>query len=558
MARKFGTPGKNFPATPTTRAPTAVAAQKQAIQILANAAEGVIVLDTEWRYLLLNRQSERLLQTSAAPLLGKNILREFPERLGDKFYGACRQAAEQQRIVEIEGDPGAQPPLAIRICPAPSGLCIFLRENGGQQAMLAPEQTSPAALQSLQALTERLTENLDLAGIAYNVAQLCVTSLGAKLAWIGRAQADGGVSSLAYYPTDSTYPPQITARWDEHPTGQGATGRAIRSGKPVVTPNLGADIHFWPWRKAALKEQLQCSAAMPLVSRGRAFGALNLYSDQPGFFTAQRVAAFQMVAHHTAAALVNAQLYGELQQHAAQLEERVAKRTAELEAANRELQTTNYELETFNYTVSRDLCAIRIVATTLLEDHADQLDAHISDNLRRIAASAERGDRLLQDLLAFNLLSHTAIEFKPQQITAAVRGALEYIGMTQRKCVTLARSLPTVMGDAELLKLVFFHLLDNALKFVAPGTVPAVRIHATVHGNQARIWVEDNGIGIASPHHDNIFRLFERLHGVYAGTGVGLATVKKAAERMGGSVGVESEEGKGSRFYVELPLAKKS
>jgi signal transduction histidine kinase len=101
------------------------------------------------------------------------------------------------------------------------------------------------------------------------------------------------------------------------------------------------------------------------------------------------------------------------------------------------------------------------------------------------------------------------------------------------------------------------NLLSNAVKFVAPGTRPRVRVWAEESEGWVRLWVEDNGIGIAPDDHERIFRVFERLHGVdvYPGTGIGLAIVRRGVERMGGRVGVESELGKGSRFWIELPRA---
>jgi signal transduction histidine kinase len=105
---------------------------------------------------------------------------------------------------------------------------------------------------------------------------------------------------------------------------------------------------------------------------------------------------------------------------------------------------------------------------------------------------------------------------------------------------------------------VVFHLLGNALKFVGPGVRPQIEIYGEERERTTRLWVSDNGIGIAPEHHAKIFRLFDRLHGTssgYPGTGVGLAIVAKAMERLGGQAGVESALGQGSRFWVELPKA---
>jgi signal transduction histidine kinase len=98
-------------------------------------------------------------------------------------------------------------------------------------------------------------------------------------------------------------------------------------------------------------------------------------------------------------------------------------------------------------------------------------------------------------------------------------------------------------------------LLSNSLKFVAPGVKPRVRIWTEPRDDRVRLSIQDNGIGIAHEHQQRIFRVFERLHGAeeYPGTGIGLANVSKATERMGGRVGLESQLSQGSHFWVELP-----
>jgi signal transduction histidine kinase len=111
-----------------------------------------------------------------------------------------------------------------------------------------------------------------------------------------------------------------------------------------------------------------------------------------------------------------------------------------------------------------------------------------------------------------------------------------------------------VLGHENLLSQCLLNLLQNAVKFVARGRPPKIRIWTEDRGGRVRVWVEDNGIGIAKDQQERIFGLFQRLHrqDAYPGTGVGLAIVRKAVERMGGTTGVESEPGKGSRFWLEL------
>jgi signal transduction histidine kinase len=115
-----------------------------------------------------------------------------------------------------------------------------------------------------------------------------------------------------------------------------------------------------------------------------------------------------------------------------------------------------------------------------------------------------------------------------------------------------------VRGNEAGLTQCFSNLLGNAVKFVPPGGKPWVRVWAEDRGERVRVWVEDHGIGIPQDAHEKIFGMFQRLHrsDAYPGTGIGLALVRKVVLRMGGSVGVESAPGQGSRFWVELPKAQ--
>jgi signal transduction histidine kinase len=123
--------------------------------------------------------------------------------------------------------------------------------------------------------------------------------------------------------------------------------------------------------------------------------------------------------------------------------------------------------------------------------------------------------------------------------------------------VTVAKPLGRVLGQDSLLTQALSNLLTNAVKFVAPGRASSVRVWTQRKDGRVRLVVEDNGVGISPEHVSKLFAPFVRLQATaeYEGTGIGLAIVKKAAERMNGSVGVESLPGDGSRFWIELPEA---
>ncbi len=240
------------------------------------------------------------------------------------------------------------------------------------------------------------------------------------------------------------------------------------------------------------------------------------------------------------------------------LEQHVAERTAALEE-------TVADLEAFTYSVSHDLRAplraMQGFTQALLEDYTTQLDPVGQDYAHRIGVAAARMETLIQDLLAYSRLSRAELPLRPVALAAVVAEVLAHLEVaiqTREARVTVEEPLPAVLGHHITLRQVVTNLLTNAVTFVAPGVPPRVRIWAEAREAWVRLWLEDNGIGIAREHQDHIFRMFERLHGLdtYPGTGIGLAIVRKGMERMGGEVGVESAVGQGSRFWVELPHAE--
>jgi signal transduction histidine kinase len=252
------------------------------------------------------------------------------------------------------------------------------------------------------------------------------------------------------------------------------------------------------------------------------------------------------------------------------LERLVAERTAEL-------TSTNKQLEVFVYTIAHDLRAplrsMQGFSEMLVKDERAALSETHRDYVRRISDSARFMDALLSDLLAFATITQQRIELAPTNLQSIVQGVLSRLEKDiaeQNALVETIGPWPAVMAHAPTLSQVLFNLLSNALKFVRPGVLPQIRVRAeaapsttpSVHSATAppgfvRVWVEDNGIGIAPEHQQQIFRLFLRLHrDAYSGTGVGLTIAQKGVERMGGSLGVESSPGCGSRFWFDLRKAE--
>lgn len=244
-----------------------------------------------------------------------------------------------------------------------------------------------------------------------------------------------------------------------------------------------------------------------------------------------------------------------LDQLNAELEQRIAARTAALDAKSR-------ELETFAYSVAHDLKAplrgIDGYSRLLLEDHAAELDEEAQSFLGTIQTSTQEMSQLIDDLLAYSRLERR--NFNPgrlelQPLIAKV--------VDQKKRETTQRHIDfvvdvnggTVLADANGLIQSLSNYLDNAVKFTRNVSHARIEIGAKETSSNCLLWVRDNGIGFDSKYRDRIFDIFQRLNPSedYQGTGVGLAIVRKAMERMGGKAWAESEPGQGATFYLEIP-----
>jgi PAS domain S-box-containing protein len=245
-----------------------------------------------------------------------------------------------------------------------------------------------------------------------------------------------------------------------------------------------------------------------------------------------------------------------LRSHSEDLERRVTERTTAL-------RQTVSELEAFSYTVSHDLRsplrAMQGFAQAVLEDYGEKLDEQGRNYLERIKNAAERLDRLIQDLLSYTRISRQEAPLAALDLDKLLRELIQHYPNLHPPAaeVKIDGPLPRVLGHEASLTQVFSNLLGNAAKFVPSGVSPQIHVWSEDVNGDARLWIEDNGIGIPPEDYERIFQMFVQVNEsqLYGGTGVGLAIVKKAVESMQGKVGLVAGEKGGSRFWVEFAKA---
>jgi signal transduction histidine kinase len=231
-----------------------------------------------------------------------------------------------------------------------------------------------------------------------------------------------------------------------------------------------------------------------------------------------------------------------------------------LERAGAALREKIEDLESVNRTISHDLRApLRSICgftQILAESLEGKLDADGEHCLDRILQAGDRMGRMLDDLFALLRLSAAEETFPVTDCASVLRDTLDDLGadIASAAAEVVHETLPTLRVNPTLLRQIFQNLIANALKF--RGADPLrIQVTAARQDEAWRLSVRDNGIGIPDESRERIFGLFERLGGDrFPGTGVGLALCKRAAEKQGGQIWVESTVGEGSTFHFTIPV----
>ncbi|MBX9810253.1 MAG: PAS domain S-box protein [Burkholderiales bacterium] len=237
-----------------------------------------------------------------------------------------------------------------------------------------------------------------------------------------------------------------------------------------------------------------------------------------------------------------------------------------LEQKAGELATVNRELEAFAYSVSHDLRApLRHVDgyLSLLQKRVSPLLDETSQRyLATISKATERMASLIDDLLAFSRMGRTELNKTVVPLNRLIKDVIgELKTETENRHIDwIVKPLPDVFVDAALFRQVFFSLIENAVKYTRPRPQARIEIGCiNDDGNEAIIFVSDNGVGFDMKYVDKLFGVFQRLHRAeeFEGTGIGLANVARIIQRHGGRVWAVGDKDKGATFYVAIPLEEK-
>jgi PAS domain S-box-containing protein len=510
-------------------------ARQQAAELEAiyeAAPIGLAVVDTELRYRRINERLARINGIPAADHVGRSVADVVPS-LGAQAAEVMRRIRETGRPVrsEFKGDTKADPGVE-RIW---DQHWYPLHQPGGPivgVAVMAEEVTeqrrNEQALRESEELFRALAEN------------------GPQLTWMARP--DGWIfwyNRRWFDYTGTTMEDMEGWGWQRvhHPDH---VERVTDGFRHAMTHGTAWEDTF-PLRRKDGRYRWFLSRAFPIRDT---VGRITRWFGSNTDIT---------VLRDTQEALREAQR--QIREYADGLERTVAERTAKL-------QETVQELEAFSYSIAHDMRApLRSMigyAEIVREEHAAGMDETGRRYLDRIAASSRRLDRLILDVLNYSRIVRDDLPLEPVDLRSLVREVIDsYPNLAAVADRVQVGELPALIANRAALTQVLSNLLENAVKFVASGVTPSVRVFAEpatpprpdARGSWCRVSVEDNGIGIDPTVVPRLFEMFQRFTrpGLYEGTGMGLAIVRKAVLRMGGTVGVESTPGTGSRFWFVLP-----
>ena len=570
------------------------------IGLLESAPDAMVITSGDGEILMINAQTERLFGFKRDEMTGKKIEFLIPERFHHKHTGHRKGYVENPKIrgmglgMNLFGKrkDGSEFPVEISLSPMEiieeDGIMVIsairditkqkeaeaeIKKLNGNLELLVVERTAEVelALTSEKAahaemnknqlrlafLTEAsniLASSLNYSEILTNLVKM-VTPAIADWCAIDELGQDGTIKRIVashvdpgktkfIYELAQKYPPDINA-----PHG---IYEVIRTREPELnrhiwdefSENAAQDVeHLRLIRELGLKS----SITVALLSRGKIYGVLTLVlADSGRLFEEKDLEFAKELALRTTLALENAKLYKEVQDSNTELEQRVAKRTVELEA--------------FSYSVSHDLRApLRSIdgfSNKILKDYGELFDDQGKDYFMRVKNASQHMGHLIDDLIKLARISRIGMNIEEINLSAMAQSITNELKELnpQRTASIYIQDDMIAKGDRNLIQIALQNLLDNAWKYSKNQTETKIEFGSTQKDEQIVYFITDNGVGFDMRYVDKLFGAFQRLHSLseFEGTGIGLATVQRIIRRHQGTIWADSEVNKGTTFFFTL------
>ena len=430
-----------------------------------------------------------------------------------------------------------------------------------EKAALAEMNKNQLRLAFLTEASNILASSLDYSETLTNLAKMITPAIADWCAIdevgedgtrkrIVAAHVDPGKTKFVYELTQK-YPLDINALPEIY--------QVIRTRKPEIHLNISDEFmentvqdaeHLRLIRELGLKSSITAA----LYSRDKLYGVLTLVlADSGRLFEEKDLEFAKELALRATLALENAKLYKEMQDSNTELEQRVAKRTFDLEAINK-------ELEAFSYSVSHDLRApLRSIdgfSNKILKDYGELFDDQGKDYFMRVKNASQHMGHLIDDLIKLARISRVGMNMEEINLSAVaqlITTELQESNPERRASFDIQEDM-IAKGDRNLMQIALQNLLDNAWKYSKNQTETKIEFGSTQKEDKIIYFIRDNGVGFDMRYVDKLFGAFQRLHSLseFEGTGIGLATVQRIIRRHQGIIWADSEVNKGTTFFFTL------
>lgn len=539
-------------------------ADRRLAAIVESSDDAIIGKDLHGIIQSWNPGAERTFGYTADEVIGRPISILVPPERADETPRILAQIARGERVEHYETQrrtkDGRILTVSLSISPIKNsagaiiGVSKIARDITEREQSIRREQQALRTAELLNQVGLTLASELDIQKLAQTVTDIATQLVRAEFGALFHNLVDDAGESYTLYTLSGApreafagFPlPRNTDVFGPTFRGEGV----VRSDDITKDPRYGRNAPYAGMPEGHLP--VRSYLAVPVISRsGDVLGGLFFGHSQTGVFTQEAESIVTGIAAQAAIALDNAALFAESQRS-----------QNALRRSNEELSLVNEDLSQFARSASHDLREplrmISIYTQLLGRKLKDQLDVEAQEYLHYVLSGARRMEDLIRDLLTFTQVSSVGEGPAPpidagealQSALSNLAAAIEDAGAS----ITYS-SLPSVRIPRVHLTQLFQNLIGNAVKY--KSTAPHIRIDVERCQDQWRFSVQDNGIGIAEHHREQIFGLFKRLHpqSEYSGTGLGLAICQRIIQRAGGRIWVESEPGQGSTFFFTLPAA---
>jgi PAS domain S-box-containing protein len=552
--------------TDITERKQAEAQIKYQANLLEQVNEGIIAVDSQFNIAAWNRAAEKMYDWSAAEVIGRSATQIVRSKSTDKELAESIQQLQEQGFGRTEAVHYRKDDSTFDV----EVNSITLRDARGQITDYVSvirditdrkraEEKIRLQLKRLTALREidqAITSDFNLGHSLNTLISRAVALLNVDAATVLLLQPE--TSTLTYGAGHGFWTDAI--KTTNVKLGESYAGRAATERRIVDIPNLADDPDNLLLTGLLKGENFASYYGAPLIAKGKVIGVLEVFNRSVVERDADWVDFFSTLAGQAAIAIDNARLFEDLRRTNIELEMRVEERTAELTKANRAkdefLAGMSHELRT-------PLNAVLNMSESLEEGTYGELKPRQVDILRIIAESGRHLLELINDILDLSKIEAGKLELQAGLVSVesfcqASMRMIKETAFQKRLQVSISNTsnVEVIYADERRLKQMLVNLLSNAVKFTPAGG--QIGLEVSGEGDHAlRFSVWDTGIGIPADQLEKLFQPFVQLDSSlsrqYTGTGLGLALVSNLAELHGGSVGVESELGKGSRFYFIIP-----